>query len=453
MPEVINPATEEVIRTYDTHGEDERRAKIEQAQRAFAPWRDTPVAERGQLLAAVAEQLSARRDSCAELATEEMGKPIQEARSEVEKCAAVCDYYAQQAEVFLKPREVEVDAGRGLVRYDPLGVVLGIMPWNFPFWQAFRFAAPTLAAGNTVLLKHASNVPGCAMAIESLFADAGFPSGVFATLLISSGDTGGVIAHSAVKAVSLTGSDSAGAKVAAQAGEHLKKCVLELGGSDPFIVLADADIDDVTAKAVQARCINSGQSCIAAKRFIVENEIYDAFVERMHDAMRALKVGDPRDEATEVGPLARRDLLESLHDQVEQSVAAGAVPLVGGAPLEQTGYFYPPTLLAEVTPNMPAFAEETFGPVAAVIRANDVDHAVALANNSQFGLGASIWTADRDRGLELAARIEAGCVFVNDIVRSDPRMPFGGIKRSGYGRELGEEGIHEFVNIKTVRVA
>lgn len=453
MPEVINPATEKVFRTYDLHSEHDMRAKVEKAQQAFAAWREKPLEERAQLLTAAARQLRARRDACAVLATEEMGKPITEARSEVEKCATVCDYYAQHAEAFLKPRDVATDASRSLVRYDPLGVVLGIMPWNFPFWQAFRFAAPTLAAGNTVLLKHASNVPGCAMMIESLFADAGFPEGVFTTLLIESSSVGSVIAHPAVQAVSLTGSDAAGAKVAAQAGEHLKKCVLELGGSDPFIVLADANIDEVAAKAVQARCINSGQSCIAAKRFIVEAAVYDAFTERMRQAMLALKIGDPRDEATQVGPLARRDLLESLHEQVQRSVAAGAVPLVGGAPLEQTGFFYAPTLLAEVTPHMPAFAEETFGPVAAVIRADNVDHAVALANRSQFGLGASIWTADRNRGLELAARIEAGCVFINDIVRSDPRLPFGGVKRSGYGRELGELGIHEFVNIKTVYVA
>jgi len=453
MPDVINPATEKVVRTYALHDEGAVRVKVEQAQQAFTAWREKPVAERAQLLAAVARRIRARRDECANLATEEMGKPISEARSEVEKCAAVCDYYSQHAEAFLKPCEVATDANRSLVRYDPLGVVLGIMPWNFPFWQAFRFAAPTLAAGNTALLKHASNVPGCAMAIESLFDEAGFPEGVFTTLLIESSEVGSVIAHPAVQAVSLTGSDAAGAKVAAQAGEHLKKCVLELGGSDPFIVLADANVDAVAAKAVQARCINSGQSCIAAKRFIVDAAIYDAFTERMCQAMRALKVGDPRDEATQVGPLARRDLLESLHDQVQRSVAAGAVPLVGGAPLEQTGYFYAPTLLADVTPHMAAFAEEIFGPVAAVIRAEDVNHAVALANRSQFGLGASIWTADRNRGLELAARIEAGCVFVNDIVRSDPRLPFGGVKRSGYGRELGEQGIHEFVNIKTVYAA
>lgn len=453
MPDVINPATEEVVRSYSTHGPEEVRGKVEAAQQAFTTWRETPLAQRCRLLLAAARQLRDRQESLAELMCQEMGKPISQARSEIEKCASVCDYYAEQAESLLAPREVDTDSALSLVRYEPLGVVLGIMPWNFPFWQVFRFAAPTLAAGNAILLKHASNVPTCAMAIESLLGEAGFPPGLFAALLISSDDAGKLIGHPAVQGVSLTGSDRAGTKVAAQAGEHLKKCVLELGGSDPFVVLADADVDAVAEQAAWARCANAGQSCIAAKRFIVEGPLYDAFTQRLRAAMQALVVGDPRDEQTQVGPLARADLLETLHDQVQRTVAAGAVLLLGGARRPGPGYYYPPTLLAEVTPDMPAFTEETFGPVAAVVRADDVEHAVALANRSSFGLGASIWTGDRQRGLDLAPQIEAGCVFINDIVRSDPRMPFGGIKRSGIGRELSREGIHEFVNIKTVRAA
>lgn len=453
MPDVINPATEEVVRSYSTHGPEEVRGKVEAAQQAFTTWRETPLAQRCRLLLAATRQLRDRQESLAELMCQEMGKPISQARSEIEKCASVCDYYAEQAESLLAPREVDTDSALSLVRYEPLGVVLGIMPWNFPFWQVFRFAAPTLAAGNAILLKHASNVPTCAMAIESLLGEAGFPPGLFAALLISSDDAGKLIGHPAVQGVSLTGSDRAGTKVAAQAGEHLKKCVLELGGSDPFVVLADADVDAVAEQAAWARCANAGQSCIAAKRFIVEGPLYDAFTQRLRAAMQALVVGDPRDEQTQVGPLARADLLETLHDQVQRTVAAGAVLLLGGARRPGPGYYYPPTLLAEVTPDMPAFTEETFGPVAAVVRADDVEHAVALANRSSFGLGASIWTGDRQRGLDLAPRIEAGCVFINDIVRSDPRMPFGGIKRSGIGRELSREGIHEFVNIKTVRAA
>lgn len=453
MPDVINPATEEVVRSYSTHGPEEVRGKVEAAQQAFTTWRETPLAQRCRLLLAAARQLRDRQESLAELMCQEMGKPISQARSEIEKCASVCDYYAEQAESLLAPREVDTDSALSLVRYDPLGVVLGIMPWNFPFWQVFRFAAPTLAAGNAILLKHASNVPTCAMAIESLLGEAGFPPGLFAALLISSDDAGKLIGHPAVQGVSLTGSDRAGTKVAAQAGEHLKKCVLELGGSDPFVVLADADVDAVAEQAAWARCANAGQSCIAAKRFIVEGPLYDAFTQRLRAAMQALVVGDPRDEQTQVGPLARADLLETLHDQVQRTVAAGAVLLLGGARRPGPGYYFPPTLLAEVTPDMPAFTEETFGPVAAVVRADDVEHAVALANRSSFGLGASIWTGDRQRGLDLAPQIEAGCVFINDIVRSDPRMPFGGIKRSGIGRELSREGIHEFVNIKTVRAA
>lgn len=453
MPDVINPATEEVVRSYSTHGPEEVRGKVEAAQQAFTTWRETPLAQRCRLLLAAARQLRDRQESLAELMCQEMGKPISQARSEIEKCASVCDYYAEQAESLLAPREVDTDSALSLVRYEPLGVVLGIMPWNFPFWQVFRFAAPTLAAGNAILLKHASNVPTCAMAIESLLGEAGFPPGLFAALLISSDDAGKLIGHPAVQGVSLTGSDRAGTKVAAQAGEHLKKCVLELGGSDPFVVLADADVDAVAEQAAWARCANAGQSCIAAKRFIVEGPLYDPFTQRLRAAMQALVVGDPRDEQTQVGPLARADLLETLHDQVQRTVAAGAVLLLGGARRPGPGYYYPPTLLAEVTPDMPAFTEETFGPVAAVVRADDVEHAVALANRSSFGLGASIWTGDRQRGLDLAPQIEAGCVFINDIVRSDPRMPFGGIKRSGIGRELSREGIHEFVNIKTVRAA
>ncbi len=451
----INPATGELIREYPEHGaatSPDTAALLERAEQAFLSWRRVPFAERARLLSNASDLLRERASRYGRLMSEEMGKPVGAAEAEVDKCAWVCDFYAENAERFLAPATVATDASRSLVRYDPIGPVLAVMPWNFPFWQVFRFAAPAVMAGNVGLLKHASNVPGSALAIEEVFRDAGFPEGVFTTLLVPSAHVAGLIGHSVVRAVTLTGSEKAGIEIASEAGRHLKKTVLELGGSDPFLVLADADPSEAARQAAKARTVNSGQSCIAAKRFIVEEPIGDRFEEEMVKAMEALKVGDPLDRATEVGPMAREDLLDDLDDQVRRSVDAGAELRTGGRRLDGKGWFYAPTVLTGVRPGMAAFDEETFGPVAAVIRAKDTDEAVELANRSRFGLGASIWTSDPARAEALAAQIEAGSVFVNGIVKSDPRLPFGGIKASGYGRELAEVGIREFVNVKTVWV-
>lgn len=450
MFQSINPANEQLLLEYDVHDQQAIDLRLAAADGAFQLWRTASLGDRAKALAAVAGLLRDREREYAELMTAEMGKPITEAQAEIEKCAWVCNHYAQQAEAYLAPRTIDSDARKGFVRYDPLGPVLAIMPWNFPFWQVFRFAAPALMAGNVGLLKHAANVPGCALAIEALFSEAGVPDGVFTTLLVTSKQANEVIANPIVKAVTLTGSERAGTAVATTAGAHLKKCVLELGGSDPFIVLADADLEHVARQAAKARCQNSGQSCIAAKRFIVEEPIAQAFTERFAGQLNQLRVGDPADPQTDVGPLARRDLRDTLHDQVARSIDAGARLLTGGRLVEGPGFFYPPTLLDNVTSEMPVFEEETFGPVAAVIAARDVNHAIELANKSKYGLGASLWSLNGDRAAELAPRIEAGAVFINEIVKSDPRLPFGGIKHSGYGRELSDLGIREFVNIKTV---
>jgi succinate-semialdehyde dehydrogenase / glutarate-semialdehyde dehydrogenase len=406
--------------------------------------------------------LRERSAELARLMALEMGKPIAGAEAEIEKCAAGCDHFAGNAAVYLATEILPSDATRSYVRYDPLGAVLAIMPWNFPFWQVFRFAAPALMAGNVAVLKHAPNVPGCADAIERVFRDAGFPEGVFVNLRIDTPAVEAAIKHEVIRAVTLTGSGRAGRAVAAQAGAALKKTVLELGGSDPFIVIPPGDdagdrraFRDAAVEAAKARCINSGQSCIAAKRFIVVGDSgygVGSFRHRLVQAMSALKVGDPLHRSTDVGPLARLDLLETLHDQVQRSRDAGARPLFGGHRLPRKGYFYAPTVLSSVKPGMAVFDEETFGPVAAVVDARDVDEAVDLANASRYGLGASIWTPDTALAERIAGRIEAGCVFVNGIVKSDPALPFGGIKESGYGRELAAFGIREFVNIKTVWV-
>jgi succinate-semialdehyde dehydrogenase / glutarate-semialdehyde dehydrogenase len=449
----INPATGEVLNDYPEHSAAEVHAALARAVETFESWREVPPAERSRLMRRAAAELRERRDEHGALMTEEMGKTLTSARAEAEKCALCCDFYAEHAEAFLAPEVVATDASRSFVRYDPIGPVLAVMPWNFPYWQVFRFAAPALMAGNVGLLKHASNVPGCALAIEEVFRRAGFPEGCFQTLMIGSHDVETVIRNGAVAAVTLTGSEPAGVAVASAAGACLKKTVLELGGSDPFVILADADVPKAAKAAAMARCINNGQSCIAAKRFIVVEEVADAFEEAFVAAMAALKVGDPMDLATDVGPMAREDLLAELHDQVERSVRAGATLRLGGARIDGKGSFYPPTVLTCVRPGMPAFDEETFGPVAAVVRAVDEDDAVALANRSAFGLGASLWTGDPARGEALARRIESGSVFVNGPVKSDPRLPFGGVKRSGYGRELSAFGIREFVNIKTVWIA
>jgi succinate-semialdehyde dehydrogenase/glutarate-semialdehyde dehydrogenase len=450
MLKAINPATGETIREVPEHDEQEVDERLEAAATAFKSWRRFDFEERARHLTSVADLLRENMADFARLMTEEMGKTLASAESEVDKCAWVCDFYAENAERFLANETVATDAAKSFIRYEPLGPVLAIMPWNFPFWQFFRFAAPALMAGNVALLKHAGNVPGSALAIEAVFREAGLPDGVVTTLLVSSPRVKFLISNPVVRAVTLTGSDRAGMEVAAEAGRCLKKAVLELGGSDPFIVLSDVDPAEVGRQAAKARTINNGQSCIAAKRFIVIDDIADRFEEEFVRAVEGLKVGDPMERGTDVGPMAREDLLDSLDDQVKRTVEAGAQLRTGGKRLEGKGWYYAPTVLTGVQPGMAAFDEETFGPVAAVIRARDAAEAIELANRSRFGLGASIWTADAARGEDLAAEIESGCVFVNGTVKSDPRLPFGGVKSSGYGRELSEVGIREFVNIKTV---
>jgi succinate-semialdehyde dehydrogenase/glutarate-semialdehyde dehydrogenase len=449
----VNPATGDVLETLEETTPAQIDTILARAQAAFAEWRGEPFARRSALMRAAARELRARKDEYALTMTREMGKPIVQSEAEVEKCAVTCDYYAEHAEAFLAEQPRETDASRSYVRFDPLGVVLAVMPWNFPFWQVFRFAAPALMAGDAGVLKHASNVPRCALAIEEVFRRAGFPEGLFRTVLVGSGAVKGLIADPRIAAVTLTGSERAGRAVAEQAGHEIKKTVLELGGSDPFIVLADADLDVAAHAAAEGRLINSGQSCIAAKRFIVVEPVADRFLERFKSELAARRMGDPTARETQVGPQARVDLRDELHHQVEESVKRGARRLLGGEIPAGKGAFYPPTLLAAVDRGMPAFDEETFGPVAAVIRAKDEADAVRLANDSSFGLGAAIWTKDRARAERLAAQVEAGAVFVNGVVKSDPRLPFGGIKRSGYGRELSEYGIREFVNVKSVWIA
>jgi succinate-semialdehyde dehydrogenase/glutarate-semialdehyde dehydrogenase len=401
----------------------------------------------------LARLLRAQKATHARTMALEMGKPIVQGEAEVEKCAWVCDYYAEHAEAFLTRTPRETDASTSYIRFDPLGPVLAVMPWNFPFWQVFRFAAPALMAGNTAILKHASNVPRCALSIEQLFRDAGVPQGVFASVLVGSAAVAGLIADPRIVAATLTGSDRAGSQVAERAGHEIKKTVLELGGSDPFIVLADADVAAAARTAADARLVNSGQSCIAAKRFIVVEPVADQFLPRFIDELRSRKMGDPLARETEVGPQARVDLRDALHRQVQESIKRGAQRLLGGEMPGGEGAFYPPTVLAGVDKGMPVFDEETFGPVAAVIRAKDETDAIRVANDTSFGLGASLWTRDRARAERVAGEIEAGMVFVNGLVKSDPRLPFGGVKRSGYGREMSEFGIREFVNIKSVWIA
>jgi acyl-CoA reductase-like NAD-dependent aldehyde dehydrogenase len=446
----VNPTTEEVIQTFEEHTDTQIDSALQQSYEAQQRWRETSFGERAARLQRVALVLRAQKSHLASLATTEMGKPIVEAEAEVEKCAWNCDFYAQNAARFLTDEHVETNASESYVAFEPLGVVLAIMPWNFPFWQVLRFAAPALMAGNGAVLKHASNVPRCALAIEDVMRQSGLPEGLFRTLLVPGSKVEPLIADPRIHAVTLTGSSEVGEQVASAAGRHLKKQVLELGGSDPFIVLADADLDAASVTAVRARNQNNGQSCIAAKRFIVEEPVADEFTQKFATAVELLRVGDPMQRETNVGPLARSDLRETLMQQVERSVSEGARAVVGGSPLDQKGYFFEPTVLDGVDQKMPAFREETFGPVAAVIRARSADEAVRLANDTEYGLGANVWTRDLERAKEMARRIEAGSVFINGMVASDPRLPFGGIKRSGYGRELGSFGIREFTNIQTV---
>jgi succinate-semialdehyde dehydrogenase/glutarate-semialdehyde dehydrogenase len=452
--ESINPATGKRLRSFEPLGEAALDAKLGQAAAAFDDWSRLPVGDRAAVLARAADLLEREKASLGRLMTAEMGKLIGAAEQEAAKCATACRYYAQHAAAFLAPEAAAGQPGGGsdMVLFQPLGAVLAVMPWNFPFWQVVRFAAPALAAGNVGLLKHASNVPGCALALEDLFRRAGAPEGVFQTLLIGAERVAELIADERVAAVTVTGSEGAGREIAAAAGRHIKKTVLELGGSDPFVVLPSADMDAAVETAVKARIVNNGQSCIAAKRFIVVGPAYDEFAPRFVAAMRALKVGDPMARETGVGPLATAKILETLADQVERSVAAGARVLAGGQRLPGPGNYYAPTVLADVPPAAPAFGEELFGPVAALLRARDLDDAIALANATTFGLGASAWTRDRAEAERLARELEAGSVFINGMVASDPRFPFGGVKRSGYGRELGVYGLREFVNVKTVRM-
>lgn len=449
----VNPATGEVLETFTPTAPEALEGLVAGAHAAFLEWRSVPFKDRADRMREAARLLRKDMKRHALNMTLEMGKPIVQAEAEVEKCAGCCDFYAARAEGFLAEEPRETDASRSYVRFDPLGVILAVMPWNFPYWQVFRFAAPALMAGNGGVLKHASNVPRCALAIEQVFREAGFPAGLFATALIDSGPVARLIADPRIAAATLTGSEQAGSAVAAQAGRELKKTVLELGGSDPFMVLEDADLAAAAKAAADARLINSGQSCIAAKRFIVVEAVAGPFLDLFAAELRSRRMGDPLARDTQVGPQARSDLRDALQRQVEESVKRGATLLLGGEIPPGPGAFYPPTLLVSVDKGMPAFDEETFGPVAAVVRAKDESDLVRLANDSVFGLGASLWTRDRARAERLAAQVEAGSVFVNGVVKSDPRLPFGGIKRSGHGRELSEYGIREFVNIKSVWIA
>jgi len=445
----INPYNGQTVATYKAHTRAEVLAIIEKSNRAFQSWRQVAVEERARLMAKAGEVLRQNVEEYARMITLEMGKPMAESRAEINKCAWACDYYAENAQGFLADEVIATEARMSFVRHDPLGTVLAIMPWNFPFWQVFRFAAPSLTAGNTGILKHAPNVFGCATQIAEVFRKAGFPEGVFQNLLIGTDNIEEVIGHDLVRAVTLTGSERAGRSVAAVAGKYLKKCVLELGGSNGFIVLEDADIEDTVRTALTARMMNSGQSCIAAKRFIIVESLYDQFVARYVAAVKKLKAGDPLDESTTVGPLARKDLADQLQRQVQESVASGARLLLGG---KQQECFHEPTILGGVMPGMAAFDEETFGPLAPMIKARDEAHALELAAMSKFGLGTTVCTTNIDKALSFAADISDGAYFVNELVKSDPRLPFGGTKSSGYGRELARNGMTEFVNVKTVFV-
>lgn len=449
----VNPATGETLRTFSPLHANEIEQKLATAERAFQVHRGTTFHDRAKRISKLADLLTQERDALAEIITAEMGKLIGAAADEVMKCAGACRYYAENAERFLADVQVPSEATRSYLRHEPIGAILAVMPWNFPFWQVFRFAAPALMAGNVGLLKHAANVPQCALTIEDLFRRAGFVEGAFQTLLIETEQIEAIINDARVKAVTLTGSERAGAAVASAAAHQIKKAVLELGGSDPFIVMPSADLESAVNTGVKARTINTGQSCIAAKRFIIADAIYDGFVSDFVARTRALVIGDPLDRATQIGPLANEQIRAGVDAQVKASLAAGAKLLTGGRVIEGPGFFYEPTVLADVPLDSPAATEEIFGPVAAFFRVADAAAAVSIANNTTFGLGASVWTKETVEQQMFAAEIEAGMVFFNGMVASDPRLPFGGIKRSGYGRELGSEGIREFVNVKTVVVA
>ncbi|HEY2712056.1 MAG TPA: NAD-dependent succinate-semialdehyde dehydrogenase [Chthoniobacterales bacterium] len=446
----INPVTGETLREFEALTGNELEERLAAAERAFDSYRRTSAGTRAGILLAAADLLERETDKHARAITLEMGKPISAARDEIRKCTTACRYYAENGARFLEEEIIQTAAACSSVLWQPLGPILAIMPWNFPFWQVFRFAVPALMAGNVGLLKHAANVPQCALAIEDIWRRAGAPPGTFQTLLIESTRVADVIADRRVKAVTLTGSDRVGSEVAATAGRVIKKCVLELGGSDPFIVMPGADLDAALTAAIKARTQNSGQSCIAGKRFLIAESIYDEFVTQFVERMKALRVGDPLDEATQQGPLATTSIREGVHEQVRQSIAAGAKLLAGGKLMEGKGNFYPPTVLADIPHSAPAFREEVFGPVALLFRVKDAAAAVELANESDFGLGASVWTNDKSEQELFARELDCGMVFVNALVASDPRLPFGGVKLSGYGRELGSLGMREFMNAKTV---
>lgn len=448
--EVINPATGEKVADIPSWNAQQLETGLAAVAAASPAWRDTPMEERSALMRKAAEVLRANKDQYAQIVTKEMGKLINDSRAEVEKCASVCDFYADNGSKFLADEAIDSDAGKSYVAYQPLGTVLAVMPWNFPLWQVFRFAAPALVAGNTGVLKHASNVPQCALLIEDVFKQAGFPENVFRSLMISASQVKSVIEDDRIHAVTLTGSEPAGRQVAATAGSCLKKSVLELGGSDAFIVLEDADLDLTVNAAVISRFLNTGQSCIAAKRFIVVDAIAEDFITRFKAAVEALKAGDPTNESTTLAPMARKDLRDELHLQVTDTIAAGAIAVTGCEPVEGVGAFYKASILDRVETGMRAYHEELFGPVAIVIHARDEEEALQIANDSPFGLGGSVWTQNLVRGEALARRVESGCTFVNGFVKSDARLPFGGIKNSGYGRELSQHGIREFTNAKTI---
>lgn len=450
--ETVNPATGKVEYTLELMDSGAIESILVAAESAFPQWSARPLAERGDCLRKVGAQLRARRDGIQKIMTAEMGKLRKEALAEVDKCADACDYYAEHAAGYLQDQPIATEASNSYVRFEPIGCVLAVMPWNFPIWQVFRFLAPALMAGNVAILKHASNVPRCADIIAEVLRDAGLPDGVFAAVHIDNEQTAEVLRDRRIAAVTLTGSERAGRSIAANAGDQLKKCVMELGGSDAFVVLEDADLDKTVASAVASRFGNVGQTCIAAKRFIVVDAIADAFVQRFVQAASKLKLGDPNDEATTLGPMARQDLRDELHKQVRASVAKGAKPLLGCEP-DASHAGYPASILDHVAPGMAAYEEELFGPVASILRVRDETEAVKVANDTSFGLGGSVWTGDSERGNRVARQLQCGAAFVNAVVRSDVRLPFGGTKRSGFGRELAEHGIHEFMNIKSVYVA
>lgn len=450
----INPFNGETVEKYQPHTTQQAQTIVQQVDKAWKRWRLTTHEERSNLLMSMAKKLVDSKKHLADLMANEMGKPLKQGIAEIEKCAAVCEYYGENALVFLKDQTIKTDASKSYVSFQPIGVVLAVMPWNFPFWQVFRFLAPALAAGNCGVLKHASNVMGCALAIEDIVKQAGFPDDVFRTLLLDSKSVNDVIENPLVKAVTLTGSTNAGKKVAEKAGALLKKTVLELGGSDAYIILEDADLEHAAETCVNSRLINAGQSCISAKRFVVVKAIEEEFTRLFVEKMNAKVMGNPKDEATDVGPMARIDLRDELHQQVERSIERGAKCLLGGYIPDGKNALYPPTVLTNIKNGMPAYNEELFGPVAAIISANDEADAIGIANDSVFGLGGAVFTQDVERGEHIAAtQMEAGSCFVNGVVKSDPRLPFGGIKESGYGRELGMFGIHEFMNIKSVWIA